>query len=370
MTAGRTAATVLPRVSLDAGPAGRGALVHGEGVLARLGVLAAGVVRPGPCLVMTDRTVSRLHGPAAGRALLRAGFRPRWVVLAPGERSKVLGTVAAILASLARLPADRSTPVFALGGGVVTDLAGFAAALYARGLPWVAVPTTVLAMADAAVGGKTGVDLPEGKNLAGAFHLPVLVASDPAVLATLPARHVRNGLAEVAKMDLLGGIRRGLPRVEALAAAASDAGAVGDAAFRAACAKAAVVARDPLDRNGRRALLNLGHTVGHALEAATGFDGSVLHGEAVVVGIAVAARVAEARGLLARGEAGTVAAALASLGLKVALPAGVRTDAVLRRCRVDKKRERGALRMVLPRSRGGAVVVPVSVRELRAALRR
>jgi 3-dehydroquinate synthase len=225
-------------------------------------------------------------------------------------------------------------------------------------------------MADAAVGGKTGVDLPEGKNLVGAFHVPRLVLADTDVLATLPRRHLRNGLAEIAKMDLLAGVRRGLPRLRRLAAAAGDRAALGRAAARAAFAKAALVARDPVETRGVRVLLNLGHTVGHALEAATGYDGSVLHGEAVAVGMVVAARIAEGRGLLRPGEEHEVATALASLGLPTSLLRSIPGRTVLARVGTDKKRVGGALRMVLPRSAGWPVVVAVGREEIVAALRR
>jgi len=265
------------------------------------------------------------------------------------------------------MAADRGTPVLALGGGVVTDLAGFAAAIYARGLPWAAVPTTVLAMADAAVGGKTGVDLPEGKNLAGAFHHPRLVLADPTVLATLPARHRRNGLAEVAKTELLAGFREGLPRVRRLRLAAEgEPGALARAVARSAAAKAAVVEGDPGERAGRRVLLNLGHTVGHAVEAASGWR--VLHGEAVSVGLLAAARMAEGRGLLRAGEAAALGEALEALGLPVHLPRGVDPRAVLRFAGVDKKRRGGALREVLPRSAAGPVLVDVGAGEVAKCL--
>jgi 3-dehydroquinate synthetase len=335
-----------------------------------LGARAARAFRPGPCLLVTDRTVGRLYGARAAASLRRAGFAPATAVLPDGERSKTLASAGRLLGILARAGADRDAPVLALGGGVVTDLAGFVAAIYARGVPWAAVPTTLLAMADAAVGGKTGVDLPEGKNLAGAFHAPRFVLSDPELLRTLPRRHVRNGLAEIAKMELLAGLRPGLPRVRRLAAAAGDPGLLAAAARRSAAAKGALVARDPFERRGVRVLLNLGHTVGHALEAATGCDGRVLHGEAVAVGLVAAARVAEGRGLLRAGEAGALAEALAALGLPVALPRGVTGREVLRFARrADKKRVRGDLRMVLPRSAARAVVRAVPPAELAAALR-
>ena len=328
-----------------------------------LGGRAARVVRPGWCLLVTDRTVDRLHGGAARASLRRAGFLPRTVALAPGERAKTLATAGRLLRALAAAGADRGTPVIALGGGVVTDLAGFVAAVYARGIPWVAVPTTLLGMADASVGGKTGVDLPEGKNLAGAFHPPVLIHLAPETLRTLPARHLRNGLAEIAKMEILGGLRKGLPAVRRLAG-----GDPASAARRAAAAKAVLVARDPFERRGIRVLLNLGHTVGHALEAATGYDGRVLHGEAVAVGMVAAARVAEGRGLLREGEAAALAEVLRSLGLPVTLPRGVAGRAILSFARTDKKRAGGEVRMVLPRSAARALVAVVTPAELAAAL--
>ena len=352
---------------LRAGPGAVTALRYGAGLLDTLGAEAARHLPPGPCLLVTDRTVRRLHGPRALASLRGAGFRPAVLVLPPGEGTKTLASAGRVLRALADLGADRGTPVIALGGGVITDLAGFAAAVYARGIPWIAVPTTVLAMADAAVGGKTGVDLPEGKNLAGAFHHPLLVLADARVLATLPARHRRNGLAEAAKTELLAGLRAGLPRVRRLAAAAAgDPAALGRAVARSAAAKADLVAADPRETGGLRVLLNLGHTLGHALEAATGFR--MLHGEAVSVGIVAAARLSEGRGLLRPGEAEAVAGALAALGLPVHLPRGVDRRAVMRFTGVDKKRGRGALREVLPRSAAAPVVVEVSREELARGL--
>lgn len=351
------------RLRLRAGPGEVSALLYGAGLLDALGAEAARLLPAGPCLLLTDRRVGGLHGARALRSLRGAGFRPRVLVLPPGERSKTLASAGRAAGALAAMGADRGTPVVALGGGVVTDLGGFAAAIYARGVPWIAVPTTVLAMADAALGGKTGVDLPEGKNLAGAFHHPLLVLADAEVLATLPARHRRNGLAEVAKMELLAGLRSGLPRVRGLAAAAGgDGTALARAVARAAAAKAALVEEDPRERRGRRILLNLGHTLGHALEAATGWR--MLHGEAVSVGMAAAARVAEGRGLVAPGGAARVAEALAGLGLPTVLPAGVPPAHLRRFLRVDKKRAGGALRMVLPREDGEAVVEEVPVASL------
>ncbi len=349
-------------------PPGRSRLVFGAGVLGRLGTEAARFFRPGPCLLVTDRTVARLYGGAAERALRAAGFRPRRLVLPPGEGSKDLAGLARVLGALARMGADRGTPVVALGGGVVTDLAGFGAAVYARGVPWVAVPTTLLGMVDAAVGGKTGIDLPEGKNLAGAFHAPRLVLADAEVLRTLPRRHLRNGLAEVAKAALLDGLVPGLARLGRLEGLEGDPRGLAAAAASAARRKASIVARDPLDLSGERALLNLGHTAGHALEAAAGFSRRLLHGEAVAVGLVVAARLAERRGLLAGGEAEALAAALRRLHLPVRPPRGFPVRRALGFLGVDKKRIGGRLCVVLPRSRARALVVAVTQEEMANAL--
>jgi 3-dehydroquinate synthase len=288
-------------------------------------------------------------------------------VIPSGERHKTLDNAARVWAALASMGAHRGTPLVALGGGVITDLGGFCASVYARGLPWVAVPTTVLAMADAAIGGKTAIDLPQGKNLVGAFHPPVAVLADPDVLRTLPVRHVRNGLAEVAKMHLLGGVRRGLPEIHALASAIARPATLGDLIRNAALRKHAMVARDPRETRGVRILLNLGHTVGHALEAATHYDGSVLHGEAVAIGIVVACRVSEQRGHLRPGETDAVAEALSLLNLPVALPRTPGRTALTRYVSRDKKRSTRSLRMVLPRSAGTAIVEPVEQEELLAS---
>ncbi len=345
----------------------RGPVTVRAGLLRALGRELAGVVAPGPCVLVTDRTVGRLHGAVALRGLRAGGFLPVVATVPAGERSKSLEGLERVLAVMAGAGAGRDTPVLALGGGVVTDLAGFAAAVYVRGVPWVALPTTVLGLADAAVGGKTGVDLPGGKNLVGAFHAPLAVMADPAVLGTLPPRHRRNGLAEVAKTALLRGVRRGLPEVRGLAAVVGDPEGLAAAAALAATRKAAIVARDPRETRGRRVVLNLGHTLGHALETASGYDGSVLHGEGVAVGLVAAARLAVARGLLPAAAVTALAEALREIGLPVTPPAALRRGPVGRAMGLDKKRVRGSLRMVLPRWTAGPVVVPVDPAEALAA---
>ncbi len=240
--------------------------------------------------MVTDRTVARLYGARFLRSVRRAGFTPYAIALAPGERSKTLATVGTLCERWAERSAGRGALVAALGGGVVSDVAGFAAATYARGLKWVAFPTTLLAQADAAIGGKVGVNLAGGKNLCGSFHHPCAVFSDPDALRTLSPRALRSGLAEVAKMGvirrpaMLDGIRRltrggGAPSVV-------DPARVAPLIRAAAREKAWFVSRDPEDR-GVRQHLNFGHTVGHALESCYGYR-RYTHGEAVSIGMAAA----------------------------------------------------------------------------------
>lgn len=249
-------------------------------------------IRPGPCLVVTDETVEALHG-ARLRAVLEAlGFVPRVLAIPPGEASKSLARLsslydAALAPGASRV--DRQTPIFAFGGGVVGDLAGFFAATLLRGLPLVHLPTTLLAQVDSSLGGKTGVNHPSGKNLIGAFYAPRLVLADPALLATLPPRELASGLAEAVKHALLDGEDFVAFFEQHLGAAlAGDAAVLAETVARAQRVKAETVIEDEFE-TGRRAFLNLGHTFAHALEAATGFDPRVLtHGEAVARGLRAA----------------------------------------------------------------------------------
>jgi 3-dehydroquinate synthase len=345
------------------------------GALAHCGALArAAGVAPGPCALVSDTRVFRLHGAAVVRALARAGFRVRAQVLVPpGERSKSLDRARALYTAFARAGLDRSNAVFALGGGVVGDLAGFAAATWLRGVPLVILPTTVLAQVDSSVGGKVGVDLPEGKNLVGAFHQPRAVVIDPRVLRTLPARHVRAGLVEAVKVGLV--LDAALFRlIEAHAGDLIAGGPAGERAMleviaRAVGAKARVVSRDERD-GGERQLLNYGHTVGHALEALGGYR-RFLHGEAVAVGMDVAARIAVRRGMLDPRVAARQGDVLRALGLPLPARAlaGVSARKVFHFMQLDKKRAAGETRFVLT---GGVGVAsfgqPVTRSQVIAAL--
>ncbi len=314
---------------------------------------------PASLLVVTDRTVARLHGARFLASLRRAGFTPRVIALPPGERSKTLEHVRALCERWSAWRADRSTPVLALGGGVVSDVAGFAAAAYSRGLDWYVFPTTVLAQADAGIGGKVGVNLAGGKNLVGAFHHPRGVFADPGVLGTLTPRAFRSGLAEIAKIgvirrpSILAGLRELADegRAGRWPVHARDHARVAGLIRAAAKEKAWYVSRDPMDRGIRREL-NFGHTVGHALEASYGY-GRLTHGEAVSIGMVVALRLSVRAVGLDPAAAREVEDLLRSLGLPVRLPR--RPGAAFwRALSRDKKRGRLVQRMVLSPAIGAA----------------
>jgi 3-dehydroquinate synthase len=306
-----------------------------------------------------------------GRALARRGLAVHHLEVPAGEAAKRLEVVAGLYERLAAVPTRRADPLVAVGGGATTDAAGFAAATWLRGVPLVNVATTVLGMVDAAVGGKTGVDLEAGKNLVGAFHQPVAVVADLDTLAGLPAAEVRSGLAEVIKAGLVGDP----DLVEAVAAsagpaAAGDPQALAPLVEAAVRVKAAVVGADEHERQvqaaagASRMALNYGHTLGHALERLAGY-GELRHGEAVALGMVFAARVAEAVGLAATGLAAAHVELLRAVGLPVG---GVRLDPdrVLEAMTTDKKHRRG-LRLVLLRGIGRPEVVPAPERPLLAA---
>jgi 3-dehydroquinate synthetase len=342
---------------------GRGLLDRLDTLLPALpGAEAAAVVFAPPVAHLADR---------AGRALARLGLAVHPLEVPAGEDAKRLEVVAGLYERLALVPTHRADPVVAVGGGATTDVAGFAAATWLRGVPLVNLPTTLLGMVDAAVGGKTGIDLPAGKNTVGAFHQPLAVVADLDALAGLPPVEVRSGLAEVAKAGLVGD-----PALAAALAAAAGPAAGGDpealaplveAAVRV---KAAVVGADEReaaatpDPTASRLILNYGHTLGHALERLAGYRG-LRHGEAVALGMVFAARVAEAVGLAAPGLAHGHVELLRALGLPVG---GVRLDpdAVLQAMATDKKHHKGP-RLVLLREVGAPVIVPAPDRAVLVA---
>ncbi len=342
-----------------------------RGSLARLGAFARGTLTARHVVLVSDARVGRLYAATARRSLARAGFAVDLVELPAGEAAKRPAVLEAVWEAFARIGLARDGAVVALGGGVTGDVAGFAAASWLRGVPWLAVPTTLLAQVDASVGGKTAVDLPAGKNLVGAFHQPAGVLADPDTLATLPARHRRNGLAEVVKTGFAveASLWRWLePRLDELDR--GELAALTGAVARSVAAKARVVQADEREREGGgRAALNFGHTLGHAIEAVLGYR-TLLHGEAIAVGMRAAAWLSVQRAGLAPESHVRLEAALDHLRLPVRMPP-LAMDRLLTAMRQDKKRAKGLSRWVLT-SRIGDASVPRAVesRLVRAALAR
>jgi 3-dehydroquinate synthase len=322
------------------------------GALDGLGARVRGAAPGHRYVIVTDDAVGPLYAARAVASF--SGMEAVDVLTIPaGEDSKSRATWARLTDDMLALGCGRDTVVIALGGGVVGDLAGFLAATYLRGVPIVQVPTTLLAMIDAAIGGKTGVDTPAGKNLVGALHRPAAVIVDPGVLDTLPPRQLRAGMAEAIKHGVIADaayfaqVRADLPALLGPGGAAS-AGMVA-LISRSIAIKSAVVAGD-VDERGRRKILNFGHTIGHAVEAASGY--AVLHGEAVAIGMATECRLAELAGVGARGITDEVCAVLDAAALPTASPPGLSPEAIVGFTHADKKARAGAVEYALPRTIG------------------
>ncbi len=331
---------------------GRGLLSEAGPRIAALGGRTAAVV--------SDETVATLYAGTLADGLQRQGIRAALVTIPPGEASKSYDGLARVCEAILAARVERGDLVVALGGGVVGDLAGFAAAIVRRGVRLVQIPTTLLAQVDSSVGGKTGINSPHGKNLLGAFHQPSLVLADTAVLDTLSPREMRAGYAEVAKYGLIDD-EGFFHWCEAHWRAIFSGGPERDHAVAASCrAKAAAVVRDERE-DGDRALLNLGHTFAHALERVTGYDAArLVHGEAVAVGLSLAFRFSAHLGLCPGQDAGRVAAHLAGVGLPTRLgdvPGGCGTaEALLEAMAQDKKVKGGALTFILARGIGQSFI--------------
>jgi len=317
-------------------------------------------------VVVTNAVVKRYYGTRVVRSLKAAGFKPAVVCLPDGERTKSLKWVSAILDELVRRRYERKTWLLALGGGVVGDVAGFAASAYLRGIPFAQVPTTLVAQVDSSIGGKTGVNHPRGKNLIGAFYQPKLVLSDPAVLGTLPALEYRAGLAEVIKYGVIGDtaffefLERNIDRV-----LKQDPLTVQRIIRTSSAIKAAVVSED--EREGdRRRILNFGHTLGHALESVTRYR-RYTHGETVAIGMVAAARLAERMGLADAAVAERIRTLVEQAGLPTALPP-YPTTALINAMRQDKKVQDKCIHFVLPVRIGHVIVCPVEEVEIRRFL--
>jgi 3-dehydroquinate synthase len=328
----------------------------GAGLLAELVPHCRGRLRKRPVPIVTDSQVHAAWGPVLETALTEHGHEPRWRILPPGEASKSWEQLASTVDWLLAEEVERGDHVLALGGGVIGDLTGFAAAIVKRGCHFIQLPTTLLAQVDSSVGGKTAINTAAGKNLVGAFHQPSLVLADLAVLDTLPERELRAGYAEVVKYGLIGDF-------DFFAWCEANGAAIlaGDAALReyavaySVAAKARIVAADEHERTGTRALLNLGHTFGHALEAETHFCDFLLHGEAVALGMVLAARYSARRGLMSRASAEHIASHFAAVGMKSELSA-LRLDCdgadLTAHMLHDKKMDAGTLPFLLMRGIG------------------
>ena len=336
-------------------------IIIGRGVLASLGERVA-ALRPGArCAIVTDETVARHHLEAAEASFAKSGIGHSHVIVPAGEGSKSYSVFEAICEQLIEARIERGDLLVALGGGVIGDLAGFAASAIRRGLDFVQVPTTLLAQVDSSVGGKTGINSRHGKNLVGAFHQPVLVLADTAVLDTLSARQMRAGYAEVAKYGLIGDAAFFVWLEQNWQEIFSGGPAREYAVMKSCQMKADVVARDERE-SGDRALLNLGHTFGHALEAAAGFSDRLLHGEAIAIGMTLAFAYSARRGLLPVAEAERVQHHLAAVGLptRIADIPGVLPDAdrFMELIAQDKKVKRGRLTFILARGIGRSFIAP------------
>ena len=324
-------------------------IIVGNGILSSSGKLVREVLPAGKCALITDANIAPLYAQAVTASLVESGFTPTLITVPAGEKSKSLSSAETICDRMIAAGLDRGSFVAALGGGVIGDLAGFVASIYYRGIPHVQIPTTVVAQVDSAIGGKTGVNARDGKNLIGSFHQPALVIADPATLRTLPKREFNEGVAEIIKHavirdaamldDLPKAIASGLPALIA----------------RNEKIKSLIVAEDEFEKLGVRALLNFGHTIGHAIENAAGY-GRYLHGEAVSLGIAAALRLSVETASLSSEEEQTVLRALRAFDLPIRLPEEVPTEALVETLSKDKKFEGGAIRFVLTKKLGSAFV--------------
>jgi 3-dehydroquinate synthase len=348
-------------------------ILVGTTVLAEAGRLMRPVLKSDRVVVVTDSNVAALHLARLQRALDDAGIRHDSVVVPPGDGSKSLDQLGRLTGALLDRKVERSTTIVALGGGVIGDLAGFAAAITLRGLDFVQVPTSLLAQVDSSVGGKTGINVPQGKNLIGAFHQPRLVLADISILTTLPRREMLAGYAEVVKYGLIRDAgffhwleAHGADLVE------GDRAALEHAVLESCRAKAAVVAADERE-SGLRALLNLGHTFGHALEAETGYGDELLHGEAVAVGMVMAFDLSVQRGHCAPEDADRLRRHLAAVGLPTGFadlaPRHWDVERLIDHMSRDKKVSGGRITFVLTRGIGAAYLdAGVALDEVRALL--
>ena len=323
----------------------------GHELLAELDVYAAGLLGGKKCVIVTDSNVGALYAHAAQVSLAKSGIAAFVVTVPAGEASKSMAVVEDVCREMLKCGLDRKSFLVALGGGVIGDLAGFAASIFLRGIPFIQVPTTVLSQVDSSVGGKTGVNTPEGKNLIGTFAQPTLVLADVDTLKSLPPREYGEGFAEIIKHAAI----RNAAMFEDITAVADGKGDLADLIRQNVAIKARVVEEDEHETLGVRALLNFGHTIGHAIEASAGY-GEMLHGEAIGLGmIAAAAISSQITGLPPVGRA-KIVNLVKRFDLPIRLPEGMSEEIILGHMKHDKKFSEGKIRFVLLRSLGDAFV--------------
>jgi 3-dehydroquinate synthase len=332
----------VSKIAISLGSERRRVLL-GEGLLKQIGTYVRTHLARKTCAVITDGNVARLFHKRVRESLMSAGFKPTLIAIPAGEKSKTLKQAGAISEQMVAAGLDRQSFVVGLGGGMVGDLSGFVAAIYERGIPHVQIPTTLLAMVDSSIGGKTGVNTRNGKNLIGAFHHPALVIDDVAVLKTLPRREFNQGFAEVIKHAVIADAKmfRTLQRQKA-----TDAVALQQLVKRNIQIKSKIVAKDERDQTGERALLNFGHTVGHAIERAGNYR-KFLHGEALSLGIVAACAISMKKAGLPPAQRDATIALLEKFGLPTRLPQNLPRQKILDAVKFDKKFEGGKVRFVV-----------------------
>ena len=348
-------------VSVQTGDAAYDAVV-GENLLAEIGGMLRGLLRGPRCAVVVDANTARLFAEPVNEGVRAAGFEPALIKVPAGEVAKSLTQTGRLCDEMTAAGLDRSSFVIAVGGGVIGDLAGFAAAIYHRGIPHVQVPTTLLAQVDSSIGGKTGVNTRSGKNLLGVVHQPALVVADVDALRTLPRRELNQGFAEIIKHAIISDPSL-FDMLEDF-----DPDRFAELVHRNIAIKAAIVARDEHDLSGERAILNFGHTIGHAIERATDYQ-RFLHGEAVSLGMVAACAISVRKAGLPRDERDKVADALAAFDLPTRLPEDVDRAAIAAAVGRDKKFEHGEVRFVVAESLGVAhLATNVTMEDITAAI--
>ena len=348
-----------------------GRILIGKQLLPQTGKRCHALGFSGQCAIITDTNIAPLLADRVKESLKSAGFRPMLVIIPAGEKSKTLKRASAICDQMIVAGLDRTSFVVGLGGGMIGDISGFVAAIYHRGIPHVQIPTTLLAMVDSSIGGKTGVDTRDGKNLIGAFHQPSLVIDDVDVLKTLPRRQFNQGFAEIIKHAIIADAKMFQTLKVARASGlrrASETHALRSLIKRNIEIKSRIVATDELDRTGQRALLNLGHTVGHAIER-TGNYRKFLHGEAVSLGIVAACAISVKRARLPADQRAAVVDLLERFGLPTRLPPKFPRKKILDAVNFDKKFESGKIRFVVTPRIGVAYVADnVTLDDIREAV--